>query len=72
VAAPAPSSREATHDEPRWCRFKMRQVVFECVPDPERPGEVAPRRCLSRERVCAETHRCLYAGGAGDPFHGSI
>ena len=72
MAAPATDRRAATHDEPRWCRFKMRQVVFECAVAPDEPGEVRPRRCLSREGICAETYRCLYAGGDADPFHGSV
>jgi len=72
VAEPATQSRPQAHDEPRWCRFKMHQVIFECVTDSERPGEVMPRRCLSRENVCRESYRCAFAGGNADPFRGSI
>ncbi|MCI0341938.1 MAG: hypothetical protein L0216_12455 [Planctomycetales bacterium] len=59
-------------DEPRWCQFKKRQVIFECVPMPADPGATRPRRCLERERVCSESYRCLFAGGTGDPFKGSV
>ena len=59
-------------DEPRWCRFKARLVVFACVPAPEAPGRTRPRRCLERTPECVDTHRCLYAGSDADPFRGSI
>ncbi len=59
-------------DEPRWCQFKKRQVIFECVPMPSDPGVPRPRRCLERERVCSEGYRCLFAGGGKDPFQGSV
>jgi hypothetical protein len=64
--------RPQAHDEPRWCRFKLHQVIFECELDTDRPGQTRPRRCLSREERCLNKFKCVFAGGNGDPFHGSI
>ena len=68
----AAGGRPETVDEPRWCRFKQRQVVFTCAPGASPTARTRPRRCLERTPECVTTHRCVFAGQDQDPFHGSI